>query len=93
MPTYAERPKTIEAWKVGSKPIDSWVQALIASNNVIQKKLPDGREYIVAMTIQGKLIAEKNDYFVKTIAPNGSEVLSMMEGAAFERTYQRTGQA
>lgn len=91
--TYEEKPKTIEAWKIGSKPIDSWVKTMIDGQKVTNKKTDDGREYIVLIDGRDKLVAEKGQYLIQSVNYIGQTVYSVMDAQLFDRLYQRTGQA
>lgn len=91
MATYEEKPRTVDAWKVGSSPVDQWVQDLLGIGKAKNKRTPDGREY-VRVDIDGtKLLAEKGDYLIKTVAAAGNVVYMTMASETFERLYQRTG--
>jgi len=89
--TYEEKAKTIEAWKVGSNPIDSWVNDMMDVQKIVNKNTNDGREYIVLINGQDKLVAEKGQYLIKSLNYIREPVYSVMDAPLFERLYQRTG--
>lgn len=86
MPTYEEKPRTVDAWKVGTMPMDAWVKALMDSGSGKQKTTPDGRKYI-RLDIAGQMVlVEDGQYIIRR-----GTAYEVMDAQVFEALYQRTG--
>lgn len=92
MAQYIEKPKVLEAWQVGSKPIPSWVKKEQDKGNFISKKSKKQSINYIVVEIQDQIILVKNgDYleYVNFENANETPIYKVHNKEVFEKKYQK----